>query len=68
MRPAKEVWEGSGAEKTKLQMHMVAANLLILFLLLFTKIWAEYFSVNEVDQVISEGRTNETLDGKIIRE
>lgn len=68
MRTAKEVWEGSGAEKTKLQTHMVAANLLILFLLLFTKIWAEYFSVNEVDQVISEGRTNETLDGKIIRE
>lgn len=68
MRTAKEVWEGSGAEKKKLQTHMVAANLLILFLLLFTKIWAEYFSVNEVDQVISEGRTNETLDGKIIRE
>ena len=45
----------SGAEETKLQMHMLAANLLILFLLLFTKISAEYFSVNGVNQVSMKG-------------
>lgn len=44
-------------------MHMVAANLLIRFLLLFTKISAEYFSVNGVNQIsMKRGQTRPWME------
>lgn len=62
---AEEIWEGR-SRRNELLMHMVAANL-FLSVFYFTKISAEYFSVNGGESGTNEGGQT-SPDGKMISE